>query len=69
MVTVRYERPGSSPLILFGLSDLNVARLRERKPIYVSGASVRLPGVHFGICWDVTEQAILDELRRHGLPL
>lgn len=50
------------PVVVLGLSRLNVTRLMEGKPIQFDGAEVLLPGITFVIMGGETEAAMQREL-------
>jgi hypothetical protein len=52
-------------LLGFGLSDGNLEKLRERKPIHVKLETMGVAGIDVLICWGPTEQAIADDIQRH----
>lgn len=62
MIKAKGTGPGGSPLYLFGLSDGNLALLRERKPIMVDLLPMGGRG-HVVIMWGATEEDIARELR------
>ena len=49
-------------LIGLGISDENIARLRQGKPIFVAGSSVGVPEVEIIICWGATEYELTEQL-------
>ena len=53
---------GDRTMILFGLSEGNLMRLREKKPIVINGEEMGLPGLDIIICWGKTEDALSKEL-------
>ena len=53
--------------VLFGLSALNLDRLKEGKPIAFSGAGIGMPDISFAIMYGETEAAIIKELEAVGL--
>jgi hypothetical protein len=58
------------PLLLLGLSGENVTRLTAGEPIRVTSAQLRelgLPPMMIVIHYGRTEQAILDEIKVHGI--
>lgn len=61
---------GQQQLLLLGLSQGNIDRLREGKPIHVTrkshGEGIP-PGWAIAIVYGETEQAIVDEMREKGL--
>jgi hypothetical protein len=51
--------------VLLGLSELNLTRLREKKPIVVFGTEIRVPEIEtLVICWGETEDDLTKELSR-----
>ena len=50
--------------VLLGLSEANLAKLREGKPIHVFGAELGI-GQDIIIFWDETEDAMAAEMSRH----
>jgi hypothetical protein len=56
-------------LITFGLSDGNIKKLREKKPIIVDLDKLGVPGVQIMIMWGETEQAMTAELIAAGFKL
>ena len=60
------------PLLLLGLSGENVTRLTAGEPIRITAqdlAGLGLPQMEIVIHYGRTEQAIIDEMRAHGLKL
>jgi hypothetical protein len=58
------------PLLILGLSGENVTRLAAGEPIHIPSpqlAAMGLPPMVVAICYGRTEQAILAEMREHGL--
>lgn len=58
------------PLLLLGLSGENVTRLVAGEPIRISAtdmAALGLPAMQIVLHYGRTEQAIVEELRAHGL--
>jgi hypothetical protein len=57
---------GTTKVIGFGLSDMNIQRLREGKPIYIKGEDW---DVEFDVTifWGRTEDDIAAELEKHGM--
>jgi hypothetical protein len=53
---------GDRTLIGFGISDANVAKLREGKPIHIHGEEVGVPNQDFLILWGETEESMREEL-------
>lgn len=61
-------RAGS--LILLGLSEGNLGRLREGKPILVKGTDLGIEGgLEIAIMYGATEDDIILELQRSGIDL
>jgi hypothetical protein len=63
MLKLRFE----NGLILLGLTDENIARLREDLPILFQGSQVGLDGVRLGIFWAPDEEGLLTKLKEHGV--
>jgi hypothetical protein len=60
------------PLLFLGLSGENVTRLAAGEPIRIKSADMAelgLPAMEVVIHYGRTEQAIVDEMRAHGLRL
>ena len=50
-------------LVILGLSEMNLVRLREKKPLVVHGVEVGVPELEMlVICWGETEDALTKEL-------
>lgn len=64
-VVVKDERR----LLLLGVSEENVRRLRDGKPIAFPGEDVGLDGWDVAIVHGQTEQSLVGELRAHGLEI
>jgi hypothetical protein len=58
---------GGRPLLVLGLSGENVTRLMAGEPILFDGAPFGFNG-HITIVGGRTEEAIVAELAKHGLP-
>lgn len=58
---------GDRKIVGFGLSNGNLDRLREDRPICVKGEEVGLGAIDVVIFWGETEQAMYDRLRKEGL--
>lgn len=56
-------------LILLGLEEMNIQRLKEGKPIHVEGEDIGFPGIQIGIMYGETQQAMMDELKKSGVEL
>jgi len=54
-------------LILLGLSDGNLRRLRAGEPIMFDGADLGLEGCRFGIFWGADEQSMMKQLEQSGI--
>lgn len=50
--------------VLLGLSEMNLTRLREGKPVHVYGAELGTDH-DIIICWGPTEDALADDLSKH----
>jgi hypothetical protein len=49
-------------LVILGLSEMNLVRLREKKPLVVYGAEVGVPEMEtLFICWGETEDTLTKE--------
>ena len=57
------SKDGKRQVLLLGLSDGNLMRLREKKPIIINGEEVGWPGQDIIICWGETEDALTKELQ------
>lgn len=57
---------GKRKLLLIGLSEENVRRLRDGKPVLLEGEEIGLD-VDVCVCHGETEQALMGELRAIGL--
>ena len=53
---------GKRKMLLLGLSEGNLMRLREKKPIIINGEEIGWPGQDIIICWGETEDALTKEL-------
>jgi hypothetical protein len=72
MIKGRMDTALGQPVLFLGLSGENIARLTAGEPIRVSSADLArlgLPGMEVFIHYGRTEQAILDELKGHGVQL
>lgn len=54
---------GRRRMVLIGLSEGNLMRLREKKPIIINGEEFGWPEQDIIICWGETEDALAEELR------
>jgi hypothetical protein len=54
------------PLIILGLSKINLERLQKDQPIQIMGEELEIPGVRFVICYGETEHDIVQDLNKHG---
>lgn len=60
------------PLLFLGISGENVSRLVAGEPIHIKAADLAklgLPPVEMVIHYGKTEQAILDEIKAHGIKM
>jgi hypothetical protein len=57
----------SGNLVVFGLSEENVKRLKEGKPLLIDGSQVGIEGVDILIMHGETELHIRDELIEKGV--
>ena len=53
---------GKRKVILLGLSEGNLMRLREKKPIVINGEEMNMPDLDIIICWGETEDKLAEEL-------
>ncbi len=71
MIIAKFEKSQDTTLILVGLSDENVKRLLQGKPIYIgekhAGQGALPPGYELGIMHGKTEQDIYDQFKAEGL--
>jgi len=49
-------------IILLGLSEGNLQRLREKKPIHIHSEEFHIPDIDIVIMWGETEDALAKEL-------
>jgi hypothetical protein len=54
-------------LLVLGLSDENLTRLRAGEPILFPGEDVGLPGLRIAIMWGETERAMEQDLLAIGI--
>ena len=58
-----------SGLILFGLTEENLQRLRQEKSIRIDGAELGLAGLQFGIFWARDGAGLASVLRKNGVEI
>lgn len=46
--------------VVLGLSDMNLKRLREKKPIHIAGEEINAD-TDIWICWGDSEEALIEE--------
>ncbi len=63
---VRSNADGTRKLLLLGLSEANVQRLRQDKPILIEGAELGLQ-VDVLLCHGANERAITEKLESKGM--
>lgn len=56
------SKDGKRKVVLLGLSEGNLMRLREKKPIVIIGEEIGWPEQDIVICWGETEDALTKEL-------
>ena len=56
------SQDGKRQVLVLGLSEGNLMRLREKKPIVLYGEEVGWPGQDIIICWGETEDVLTKEL-------
>jgi hypothetical protein len=64
MIKAKLTGPDGRPIVLLGLSELNVGELRKRKPIMVDLGPFGIEG-QVVVMWGETEEAIAQELAQH----
>lgn len=68
MIKASVETSSGRRLFVLGLSDMNLQKLRGGQPIMVRLDQLGGPPGHdVMICWGVTEAAIVEDFRKHGL--
>jgi len=60
---------GVRAVLVLGLSEMNLRKLREGKPIYKDAAEVGFGPLPVVITYGETEEAIAEDLEKNGLPL
>lgn len=55
-------------IIGFGLSDMNLQKLKQGKPIYFYGEEVGVPGTDFTILYGKTEKDLENMLKKQTDP-
>jgi hypothetical protein len=60
---------GDRKLMLLGLSEENLKRLKDNQPIKFAGEEVNLPGWDIAIVYGTTEQSLAGELRAAGFDI
>lgn len=63
MIKVRTQGPNGDPLIILGLSDMNIDRLRNKEPISFPLAELGLGAGYLAIVTGPDEAAIAQNLR------
>jgi hypothetical protein len=66
MIKARMHGPDGKSLLLLGLSEGNVQRLKQGHPILVLGEDIGTPGSDYCILWGETEIDIIRELKSAG---
>jgi hypothetical protein len=54
---------GASGLIILGLSHVNLARLKDGRPIAFDGAEIGIPGTQIVIFAGETEQSMVSQMQ------
>ena len=67
MIRAVATRADGTKLLLLGVDERNVERLKAGKPIMVEGGPLGLPNVAVAIMYGETMQAIIDELKEAGI--
>ena len=66
MIKAIYKRPDQPDLVILGLSDENLRRLREDMPILVNGEALGLD-VDIAVIAGRTEDTIQEQMRQAGM--
>lgn len=66
MIKAKFHQRSGRALILLGLSEENLRRLREDQPILVRGADVEMPDLDIAIVAGRTEEGITQMLKDAG---
>ena len=66
MIKATLQGPDERPRFLFGLSEINLIRLRKGQPIKIDMRELGLDAEMY-IVYGRTEQAIIEDLDAHGL--
>ncbi|HMH89940.1 MAG TPA: hypothetical protein VK586_02520 [Streptosporangiaceae bacterium] len=72
MIKARMVTGRGEPVLFLGLSGENVTRLVAGEPVHVTAdalSEMGLPHLAVVIHYGKTEQAILDEIQSHGVPM
>lgn len=56
----------SDSLVLFGITDENIRRLRDGQPILIQGEEIGLAPLRFGIVWAPDNGGLLRKIEEHG---
>jgi hypothetical protein len=62
MIKAKAKSPEGKEILLFGLSEENITRLRMQQPIIVIGEEMGVPNFDIIIMWGQTEDDIIAEL-------
>lgn len=66
MIKAVYKRPDQPDLVILGLSDENLRRLREDMPILVNGRELGI-AVDIAVIAGRTEDSIQEQMRKGGM--
>lgn len=67
MISARLEGNGRRPVVLLGIDDRNIERLKQGMPIKLDGSQVGLGEVDLAITYGKRLQDIVDDLARAGV--
>jgi len=63
MIKMGGKTKSGNKFVLLGISDMNIEKMREKKPIVLYGAEVDVPELELlVICWGENEDALAKEL-------
>lgn len=69
MIKAKITGKDGRPIYLFGLSEENVRRMRQKMPVLVDLALLGGPNVQVAITWGETEEEVLKDLEAAGFKL
>ena len=62
MIKMGGTKPDGRKMVVLGLSEGNLMRLREKKPIVIHGEEIGWGKHDIIICWGETEEKLVEEL-------